>query len=212
MSRLYLFIAGLFILAGLAASLFAPTGGMGTQEAFYAHLILIAPPLFVGTVVSALALIIRRLDQLLERDMHLRAAQNFGPAQKQAEDFGSLFAEKLRDDQAILASRSDVPEMPFVFEETMVETAAPEPVMQPQPQPFLPTNDWRAPTVDEYLEKGNEDGQQDASMRLAREGTFAGRNYRMYEDGSLEVDTDQSTIRFDSLEEFRSFVSSAAKG
>jgi hypothetical protein len=215
MSRIYLLIAGLFVAAGLAASFFAPTESMGAREAFYAHLILIAPPLFIGTVISALAMIIHRLDQLLEKDGRINAPQKLGRAPEQTEDFGSLFAEKLRSEQAAPASLSTEPEMPFQFEtlEIEEEVSAPEPELKSglQPQPFMPANDWRAPTVDEYLEKGSDDGQP-PSARLAREGTFAGRSYRMYEDGSLEVDTDQSTIRFDSLEEFRGFVSSAAKG
>jgi hypothetical protein len=208
MSRLYLFIAGAFIAAGLAASYLAPTENMGTQEAFYAHLILLAPPLFIGTVISALAVIIRKLDLLLGKNNQIQVHQKF--AEEKTEDFGALLAEKLRADHAAIKSEPKEPEMPFVFEELEVETAALE--AEPQLQPLSPAPDWRAPTVDEYLEKGSKDEQPVASARLAREGTFAGRSYRMYEDGSLEIDTDQSTIRFDSLEEFRAFVSSAAKG
>jgi hypothetical protein len=200
MSRIYFIIAGAFVLAGLIASVFAPTENMGALEAFYAHLILIAPPLFVGTVISALAVIIGKLDELLGKKDHV-AFSAASAEQERGEDFGSLFAEKLRADHAEPSPFE--PEARLLFEETAVETTA---VPEPVPQPAASMR--RAPTVDEFIVRG--ENSQPASPRLAREGVFAGRNYRMYEDGSLEIDTDQSTIRFDSLDEFRSFVSSAA--
>ncbi len=72
----------------------------------------------------------------------------------------------------------------------------------------------RAPTVAEYLAHPEHHDTQEPNeipRAVMREGQFAGRRYRMFEDGSLEIDTEQSTIKFDSLDEFRSFVSSANK-
>ncbi len=202
MSRIYLILAGIFVVAGLIASLFAPTQNMGAHEAFYAHLLLIAPPLFVGTVISALALIIARLDRLLETRAAPRAEHAAAPAPQEDEDadFNSLFAEKLRADTKTPESSKAEPELPLMRA---------EPAPEPNNTASIPRG--RAPTIGEYQSTGGSQEQREQSPRLAREGTFAGRNYRMYEDGSLEIDTDQSTIRFDSLEEFRSFVSTAAK-
>lgn len=203
---------------------------MGTLEAFYARLILIAPPLFVGTVISALALIMKQLETLVALQAPplsvkigdaLAATENQDAAQvsetpveptaswrmpsdlpsaaaesQQPEenvDFDSFFATKLRENIEA-EERESEEEQP-----TSVESVAIEDVR-------------RAPTVDEYFEqeKAGEMAEEPSSP-LAREGTFAGRSYRMYEDGSLEIDTEQSTIRFNSLDEFRAFVSAAAK-
>lgn len=199
MSRVYLFIAVIIALTGLAASFFAPTENMGVREAFYAHLLLIAPPLFIATVISALGIIIHRLDQLLGKNGSRADAISIPTAaENREEDFGSLFAETLR-------IQPEPETLPFESQAFSVEEpVAEEPIQSAE-------EERRAPTVDEYLLKAHTSEEPPSSSRLAREGTFAGRHYRMYEDGSLEIDTDQSTIRFDSLEEFRAFVSSAGK-
>lgn len=70
----------------------------------------------------------------------------------------------------------------------------------------------KAPTIAELLERDLANWEPPAEKpkpRLVREGQFAGRNYRTFDDGSLEIDTEQSTLRFDSLEEFRAFVGSS---
>ncbi len=67
----------------------------------------------------------------------------------------------------------------------------------------------RAPTIAELLERDLANWEPPAEPvrpQLVREGQFAGRTYRTYDDGSLEIDTDQSTLRFDSLDEFRAFI------
>ena len=67
----------------------------------------------------------------------------------------------------------------------------------------------RAPTIAELLERDLANWEPSAEPvrpQLVREGVFAGRTYRTYDDGSLEIDTDQSTLRFDSLDEFRAFI------
>ncbi|MES2906877.1 MAG: hypothetical protein V4691_07625 [Pseudomonadota bacterium] len=231
MSRIYLVVAFLFVLAGIVASFFAPTENMGSLEAFYARLILIAPPLFVGTVISALALIMRQLEQLIEIKrppasikisdaLEMAEAEeqplsisvptparqpewkmpadvpSTSPAQQTAEsendvDFNRFFASKLREP----VPSAEEPQQVFA---------------EAEPAPVMGDEQRRAPTVDEYLEQDHsQDEDQQPSAALAREGTFAGRSYRMYDDGSLEIDTEQSTIRFESLDEFRAFVSTA---
>jgi hypothetical protein len=86
-----------------------------------------------------------------------------------------------------------------------VVAAPPEPEPEPKPEPEM-----RAPTVAEFIARGSEPDPTPAP-RVVREGQFAGRRYRMFEDGSLEIDTEQSTIQFSSLEEFRTFVASAGR-
>lgn len=100
-----------------------------------------------------------------------------------------------------------------------LQTMAP-PAPPPQPEPAAPVSAdvppeappnpaARAPTIAELLERDLanwEPPEEPVRPRLVREGQFAGRTYRTYDDGSLEIDTDQSTLRFDSLEEFRAFV------
>jgi hypothetical protein len=72
--------------------------------------------------------------------------------------------------------------------------------------------DGRAPTVGEYMERGGEAIEADEPpRRVIREGQFASRRYRMFDNGSLEIDTEQSTIRFATLEEFRAFVAAASR-
>lgn len=98
--------------------------------------------------------------------------------------------------------------------------AAPaEPPSQPPPASIMaqaePTPS-RVPTIAELLERDLERWNEAAPVekpkpRLVREGQFAGRTYRTYEDGSLEIDTEQSTLRFDSLDEFRTFVASSGQ-
>jgi hypothetical protein len=84
--------------------------------------------------------------------------------------------------------------------------AAPQLTM-PQPAPT------RVPTVAELLQRDliNQEADAEPMPRIVREGQFAGRRYRMFENGSLEIDTEQSTIRFASLDEFRAFVASASR-
>jgi hypothetical protein len=208
MSRVYLIIAGLFVLAGFIATVFAPVGSMGAQEAFYAHLILIVPPLIAGTIISALAIIIRKLEQLQE-GRALSPRRRAEPHRNENEDFNTLFANKppagyetsepQQEDQVHHLLNHEAPAVEQTdryFESESLATVIEE--------------ERRAPTVNEFLVRENMDEQQSPSSKLTREGTFAGRSYRMYEDGSLEIDTDQSTIRFDSLDEFRQFVNSAA--
>lgn len=233
MSRVYLIIAALFVFAGVAASFFAPVDDMGAREAFYARLILVAPPLFIGTLLSALAFILQRLDQLIDMQ-GLPASSAFQEAQdeedlidfdshevedwggpeenrpqipvpssienKDTTDFDTLFAQKLRGGQSTETHHA-IPSVPQP-EKNQAQFEA-----KPRVQ-----DERRAPTVDEYLgQERRHDTPKVNSSPLTREGTFAGRSYRMYENGSLEIDTDQSTIRFDSLDEFRSFVSSVSK-
>jgi hypothetical protein len=70
----------------------------------------------------------------------------------------------------------------------------------------------RAPTVAEYMERGADAIEaEEPPRRVIREGQFAGRRYRMFDNGSLEIDTEQSTIRFATLDEFRAFVAAASK-
>lgn len=72
---------------------------------------------------------------------------------------------------------------------------------------------WRAPTVEQFVAQEPAAQEQEAALpgKVVREGQFAGRRYRMFENGSLEIDTDQSTLRFDSLDEFRSFVAGGTR-
>ena len=89
-----------------------------------------------------------------------------------------------------------------------------EPVAPPA-QPIIaqanaPAN--QAPTIAELLERDLAnwaEATEKPRPRVVKEGHFAGRAYRTFEDGSLEIDTEQSTLRFDSLEEFRNFVSNS---
>lgn len=215
MSRLYFILAALFILSGLLASLFAPFDGMGLREMFLARLLLLAPPVFVGTVISALAVIMQRLDRLislqkpaappgkagtpsLPESANRPAEEKDYPAAEEKTDFDSFFAATLREEREV---QDRTPAAASLWKE--------EALFQ---EPDKTGTGPLAPTVDEFLEKAQEAGDTDTVYQatLVREGTFAGRSYRMYEDGSLEIDTDQSTIRFDSLDEFRSFVSSVA--
>lgn len=106
--------------------------------------------------------------------------------------------------------------------QSTVETAAEEPAAEqvaeaPVPSmatPVLDADDTqRAPTVEEYLGRSEPAPEADiveAPRTVVREGQFAGRRYRMFEDGSLEIDTEQSTIKFASLDDFRAFVSAAS--
>jgi hypothetical protein len=217
MSRIYLIIAGIFVLAGLIAAFFAPVESMGAQEAFYARLLLVVPPLIAGTVISALAIIISKLEQLQE-NKNVPAVRT-ELHQEAHEDFNTFFAEKLHADhkayeaqepqsieQAFISTSSNLPNNESSFEAHQISESSTSENKNPV---IERSEEWRAPTVDEFLIKGDAQEHQNPSSRLAREGTFAGRSYRMYEDGSLEIDTDQSTIRFDSLDEFRKFVSSA---
>jgi len=75
------------------------------------------------------------------------------------------------------------------------------------------TDRWRAPTVEQFVAQEPSAQEPDAALpgKVVREGQFAGRRYRMFENGSLEIDTDQSTLRFDSLDEFRSFVAGGSR-
>jgi hypothetical protein len=116
------------------------------------------------------------------------------------------------------------PAAPFVARvEAPAPTPEPEPAvaaatgseeasgLAPEPEPMAETP--RPPTVAEILARGGEEPPAPAepAPRIVREGQFAGRRYRMFENGSLEIDTDQSTIRFGSLDEFRAFVAAASK-
>ncbi len=104
---------------------------------------------------------------------------------------------------------------------------APEPTPEPAPEPIIPplpavdahafgmpsSERPRPPTVAEYVAADEAALTEPAvpARQVVREGQFAGRRYRMFEDGSLEIDTDQSTLRFDSLDEFRAFVATGSK-
>lgn len=130
--------------------------------------------------------------------------------------------------KALLEPEPPAPEPePPAAEPSPVAPAATAPPPPPEPEPPLPQDEppetelphtdeadaRRAPTIAELLERDidHEPQEPEPSARIVREGQFAGRRYRMFENGSLEIDTDQSTIRFGSLDEFRAFVSAAAR-
>lgn len=99
-----------------------------------------------------------------------------------------------------------------------VEPEAPQPEVEPvrpmaePPSVAANTAIGRAPTVAEFMERGADAIEaEEAPRRVIREGQFAGRRYRMFDNGSLEIDTEQSTIRFATLDEFRAFVAAASK-
>ena len=237
MSRIYLAIAALFVLAGIVAALFAPTESMGLREAFFARLLLLGPSLFIGAIISALAVIMRQLEALsaglsargtrfLHDDVPKISGEDFEyarvedepvPAQKTdagsklsgaqpAGDFETFFNAEMRKSQ---------PEaIPVVSQEKRpLATGMQSAVQWPDKSDWsAKAEEQRVPTVDEYLSHGQQtDSVPQNTAPLVREGNFAGRRYRMFDDGSLEIDTDQSTIRFASLEEFRAFVSAAGK-
>lgn len=114
----------------------------------------------------------------------------------------------------IVAPELIIPSDPAEAEDKTEAAPAPAPTSLP-PAPQLPPSaiPTRAPTVAELLQRDPSDAEADAPpiARVTREGQFAGRRYRMFGDGSLEIDTEQSTIRFSSLDEFRAFVASASK-
>jgi hypothetical protein len=147
------------------------------------------------------------------------AAETVEPEDRAAALGSGLLAEALLGDQAFedappAPSAEPEPEPePEPAEPTPAEAERAEPQLPPatfQPAPLDPP---RVPTVAELLERPPEEAAEEPSPhgRIVREGQFAGRRYRMFEDGSLEIDTDQSTIRFGSLDEFRAFVAAASK-
>lgn len=93
--------------------------------------------------------------------------------------------------------------------------AAPPPVAAPAQAAKREAALGRAPTIAELLAQDLAAAEaappEKPKPRVVREGQFAGRSYRTFEDGSLEIDTEQSTLRFDSLEEFRAFVSNSGQ-
>lgn len=227
MSRIYLAVAALFAFAGILVALFAPTEAMGLREAFFARLLLFAPPIFIGTVISALAVIMRQLEQLTASLSPERGAPEiqysaFGyadddtmldevemppppPPSAASSDFETFFKAEMRKSPPEAASAGGQ-------EKRSAPAAKPEPAAWPGKNEWASEPDKkRAPTVDEYLAQGKQADEPPQVSAPVREGSFAGRRYRMFGDGSLEIDTDQSTIRFASLEEFRTFVSAAGK-
>ncbi len=221
MSRIFLFASALFIVAACVAAFSAPFDGMGAREILYARFVLIGPALLIGVLVSALAVIMQKLDRLivLGNAMLVQA-----PVRPNALPQSDIDIEQGEDDSVSWKADPYQPVEQESFEDRSglqaKETAAADSVssyrshgevMLDDLAKNVKIEDRRAPTVDEFLgqEKRRDEPEQDAV--LMREGTFAGRNYRMYEDGSLEIDTDQSTIRFESLDEFRSFISNVSK-
>jgi hypothetical protein len=142
-------------------------------------------------------------------------------------DLGDLDPEPVAKDQATLP---ELPDLDLATgEERSVEadpdetidpplvSAAPAELPATTPAPNLVsaagTDRWRAPTVEQFVAQEPAAQEQEAALpgKVVREGQFAGRRYRMFENGSLEIDTDQSTLRFDSLDEFRSFVAGGSR-
>ena len=223
MSRIFLFASALFVVAACVAAFSAPFEGMGAREILYARFILIGPAVLVAVLVAALAVIMQKLDRLIAQGAVLPVKQSDVTALPQptphedsaqwkpsyapraaepraAEPSGADMPSRLAEASPIPA-RPDAPDAYRTHGEAMLENLAEN----------VKIEDRRAPTVDEFLGQEKRRDEPEQNGVLMREGTFAGRNYRMYEDGSLEIDTDQSTIRFDSLDEFRSFVSNVSK-
>ena len=104
---------------------------------------------------------------------------------------------------------------PFHFAEADTEAGYTEPAVETAateaPAPAPTEERQRPPTVEEFIAQDSEAEPPVVPRKVVREGQFAGRRYRMFEDGSLEIDTDQSTLRFDSLEEFRTFVATSSR-
>jgi hypothetical protein len=95
----------------------------------------------------------------------------------------------------------------------MTSPAEPEAAAtRPEPPPARPAADPpRSPTVADVIARQEQPEPPVPPRIVTREGQFAGRKYRMFQDGSLEIDTEQSTIRFGSLDEFRAFVAQSTK-
>lgn len=97
------------------------------------------------------------------------------------------------------------------------ESAPMAPAATPEPGIAAPregAQTSKAPTIAELLERDLVSWNALAEKpkpRIVREGQFAGRTYRTFDDGSLEIDTEESTLRFDSLDEFRNFVSQSGQ-
>lgn len=82
--------------------------------------------------------------------------------------------------------------------------------------PELSIEDALAEALNEELEAPVQEPKADlpkmpvevtpSTEEAVKTGEIAGRKYRLFADGSLEIDTNQSTIRFDSMDEFRQFI------
>ncbi len=180
----------LVLTAGVLAAIL-PTGYMTSQEAFLAYFIVVTPFILFGLLFLGIG----RVVCLLEGQARCNC--------------GCSSACGCSGKKSACAPKQDPIEIPFV-----TATAAAAAAME---EPAEVVEDKLAQSLQAELMAQNEAAIEPAAPAIGtvttpsteiavKEGEIAGRKYRLFADGSLEIDTNQSTIRFDSMDEFRQFI------